>query len=46
MEKYIRTLNEFEIPAVSAVDDAAEQLKDGQKIRVDGIQGVLTFIKA
>lgn len=46
MEKYIRTLNEFRIPAVSAVDDAAEQLKDRQKIREDGTQVVLTFIKA
>lgn len=37
---------EYGIPAVSAVDGATERLKDGQKIRVDGIQGVLRLIKA
>ncbi|TWH52132.1 phosphoenolpyruvate synthase [Sporomusa sp. KB1] len=36
---------EYGIPAVAGVDDATTLIKDGQKIRVDGVQGVVEILE-
>lgn len=36
---------EYGIPAVVGVDDATTLIKDGQKIRVDGVQGLVEILK-
>lgn len=36
---------EYGIPAVVGVDDATTLIKDGQKIRVDGVQGIVEIIE-
>ena len=35
---------EYGIPAVVAIDNVCNRLKDGQKIRVDGLNGTATII--
>nr|WP_238892923.1 PEP-utilizing enzyme [Clostridium beijerinckii] len=35
---------EYGIPAVVAIDNATSILKDGQRIRVDGTNGVITLL--
>lgn len=36
---------EYGIPAVVGVDNATQTIRDGQKIRVDGIQGFVEFLE-
>ena len=36
---------EYGIPAVAGVDNATSKIKDGQIIRVDGTQGIITIIE-
>lgn len=35
---------EYGIPAVVAIDNATSLLRDGQKIRVDGTNGIITLL--
>ncbi len=36
---------EYDIPVVVGVDKATRKIKDGQKIRVDGTQGIVTVLE-
>jgi rifampicin phosphotransferase len=36
---------EYGIPAVVGVDNATSKIKDGQIIRIDGTQGIVTIIE-